>query len=86
MNKIILIGNENEVLGEWEGAWGEEIWSEMNVECEVGVEFGEWSEGEEKGDGWRIYECDGLGVLVVDGEKDWKKCKKEYWKMVLKKY
>ena len=55
MNKIILIGNENEVLGEWEGVWGEEIWSEMNEECEVGVEFKEWSEGEPNWIGCKRY-------------------------------
>lgn len=85
MSKIILIGGENEVLGEWVGAWGKEMWNEMNEDCEVGMEFEEWSEGEEEGDGWKIYESDGLGVLVVDEGKDWKKCKREYWKMVLRK-
>jgi hypothetical protein len=86
MKEIILIGGENEVLGEWFGVWGKEMWNEMNEDCEVGMEFEEWSEGEEKGDGWKIYESDGMGVLVVDEGKDWKKCKKEYWKMVLRKY
>ena len=84
--KIILIGCEEEVLGTWNGTWGKDMWNEMNEECEVGMEFEEWSPGEEQGDGWKIYESDGWGALVVDAGKDWRKCKKEYWKMVLKKY
>jgi hypothetical protein len=86
MKELILIDSDNNILGNWAGTWGKEIWDVMNEDCEVGVEFGEWSEGEEKGDGWKIYECDGMGVLVVDEGKDWKKCKKEYWEMVLRKY
>lgn len=86
MKEIILIDIDNNILGNWSGMWGKEIWSEMNEDCELGVKFEEWSEGEEKGDGWKIYEYDGMGVLVVDEGKDWKKCKKEYWKMVLRKY
>jgi hypothetical protein len=86
MKEIILIDGNNKVCGVWSGEWNKEVWSVINKEGEVGMEFEEWSEGEEEGDGWKIYESDGMGVLVVDEGKDWKKCKKEYWKMVLRKY
>jgi len=53
---------------------------------EMGVKFEDWSKEEEEGEGWKVFGYDGLGVLVCEVDKDEKKCVREYWKMVKRKY
>jgi len=86
MNKIIVLNMVNEILGVWMGLWNVEMWVEIEKELELGVEFNDWGKEEEEGEGWEVYGYDGLGVLVCGVDVDEKKCVREYWKMVKRKY
>lgn len=86
MNKIIILGDGINIIGKFNEEWNEKGWKKIDEELELGVKFGEWCKEDEEGDGWKVYGYDGLGVMVCDVEKDEKKCVKEYWKMVKRKY
>jgi hypothetical protein len=84
MNKIIILGDGINIIGKFNGEWNEKGWKKIDEEMEMGVKFEEWGKEDEEGDGWKVYGYE--GVLVCDVEKDEKKCLKEYWKMVMRKY
>lgn len=86
MNKIIILGDGINIIGKFNGEWNEEGWKKIDEEMELGMKFEEWGKEDEEGDGWKVYGYDGLGVMVCDVEKDEKKCVKEYWEMVKRKY
>lgn len=86
MNKIIILGDGINIIGKFNGEWNEEGWKKIDEEMELGMKFEEWGKEDEEGDGWKVYGYDGLGVMVCDVEKDEKKCMKEYWEMVKRKY
>jgi len=86
MNKIIILGDGSNIIGEFVGVWCKGEWEKIDEEMEMGVEFEDWSKEEEEGEGWKVFGYDGLGVLVCEVDKDEKKCVREYWKMVKRKY
>jgi hypothetical protein len=86
MNKIIILGDGSNIIGEFVGVWCKGEWEKIDEEMEMGVEFEDWGKEEEEGEGWKVFGYDGMGVLVCDVKKDGKKCVREYWKMVKSKY
>jgi hypothetical protein len=61
------------------GVWGEEIFKDLqsNVDFLYGVKYEDF-EVEEEGEGWVMYDYDGIGIFVVKEGYDKEKCKAEY--------
>lgn len=62
------------------GVWGEEVFRDLqdNVDFLEDVNFEDFEESDEKGEGWSMYEYDGIGIFVVKEGYDVDKCKAEY--------
>jgi hypothetical protein len=70
---------DDEKYAEVCGVWGEEIYKDLqsNVDFLEGVNFTDFEE-EERGEGWVMYEYDGIGIFVVKEGYDVDRCKEEY--------